>query len=253
MPGQQPPFPQQQPFGYPPPPGYPPQPGFPAPKKSNTGLIVTLVVVAVLAVLCCAGTIVGLFVVRNEVHTSSSSSSSEVEPKRVAPDGTGIVVSEGPVRVELYVDLQCPACRQFEQDAGETLSQYATAKKIELTVHLLTFLDRMSPNQYSSRAAAATVCAAEDSKLLEYSAALFENQPEEGSPGPTDDQLIATGKTLGLGDSFATCVSDKKYLSWVKSASTKALDGGIQSVPTVVVAGRTIDATKQGLVSAVGS
>lgn len=250
MPGQQPPL------GFPPPPGYQPQPGFPPPqpaKKSNTWLIVTLVIVAVLAVLCCAGTIVGLLAADKKVQTSSSSSSSEVAPKRVAPDSTGIVVSEGPVRVELYVDLQCPACRQFEQDAGETLSQYAAAKKIGLTVHLLTFLDRMSPNQYSSRAAAATVCAADDGKLLEYSAALFENQPEEGSPGPTDDQLIATGKTLGLGDSFASCVSDKKYLSWVKQASDKALEGGIQSVPTVVVAGRNITATKQALVAAVGS
>jgi protein-disulfide isomerase len=244
MPGQQPPI------------GFPPPPGFPAPqpaKKSNTWLIVTLVIVAVLVVLCCAGTIVGLLVVRNDVHTSSSSSSSVVEPKRVAPDGTGIKVSEGPVRVELYVDSQCPACRQFERDAGETLSQYAAAKKIELTVHLLTFLDSVSPNQYSSRAAAATICAADDGKLLEYSAALFENQPEEGSPGPTDDQLVATGKTLGLGDSFASCVSDKKYLSWAKHASEKALESGIQSVPTVVVAGRNIVATKQALVAAVGS
>jgi protein-disulfide isomerase len=36
-------------------------------------------------------------------------------PKRTNAEGDGVVVSSGAVTVDVYIDFQCPFCRQFHR------------------------------------------------------------------------------------------------------------------------------------------
>jgi protein-disulfide isomerase len=181
-------------------------------------------------------------------------------PAGVTDDGgtkAGIMVAgDGPVTVEVYLDFLCPHCRDFEAATANTLDQLAGQNKIRLVWHPLGFLDNAtSPPGYSTRAANATGCSADGGKLEAYGAALFANQPAEGSTGLTDDQLIELGGPVGLNaPSFAQCVRGGKYRDWVSNVNAMAARRGVNSTPSVFVNGAPLEQlTAQALIDAINA
>jgi protein-disulfide isomerase len=182
-----------------------------------------------------------------------------VSPPGVTNDGgdkAGILAAgDGPATVEVYLDFLCPACRQFETTATPTLNQLVAAGKIRLVWHTLGFLDsQTSPAGYSTRAANAAACAADAGKLKVYGETLYANQPAEGGPGLSDDQLIDLGGPVGLNaPSFAQCVRDMKYKDWVSNVNAKATQRGVFQTPTVLVNGQVLQQpTPENITAAVG-
>ena len=79
-------------------------------------------------------------------------------PKAKTSDGA-IVLSDGPVTVDLYEDFMCPVCNEFQKQFGDQIKQYAEQGQIALNFHPLGLLNSYSSTEYSSRSAAASVCA----------------------------------------------------------------------------------------------
>jgi protein-disulfide isomerase len=158
--------------------------------------------------------------------------------------GNAIVTGSGPVMVDEYVDFMCPHCKTFHEDTGAALKQLADAGQITLVSHPVAYLDRFSSGtKYSTRASAASACAADGGKFSEFTGALFAQQPPEGSPGLTDEQLIQAGRTIGLDETFAQCVRDDKYTTWVKKVSDDATEAGVTGTPTIFVNGKQVQGT----------
>jgi protein-disulfide isomerase len=174
-------------------------------------------------------------------------------PANANAAGDGIVTGTGPVSVQIYQDYLCPFCKQFHDSASTQLDQMAQQNQIALTIHPIAILDNRSTNQYSSRAAAAAGCASDGGKFLEYNDALYANQPEEGTAGPTNEQLIATGKSIGLGDAFATCVNDERYKTWPDHTTDAASARGVSGTPTVFVNGTKVDPTLAAVTAAIAA
>src|ERR1700722_10010638 len=136
-------------------------------------------------------------------------------PAGATGEGDGIMIGRGPVRVDAFIDFLCPFCRGFELSAGPALSGLVSGGQVSLAYHPMNFLDAASTTNYSTRAAAASGCAADRGRFAEYAHALFVEQPPEGGPGRTDAELVRIGLAAGITDaSFATCVSDGIYLDW---------------------------------------
>jgi protein-disulfide isomerase len=198
-------------------------------------------------------TVIGWAVLRSQTPDSFAS------PPGVTNDGgdrAGIVAAgDGPDTVEVYLDFLCPACAQFESTTQATLDQLVAEDKIRLVWHPLGFLDRQtSPPGYSTRAANAAACAAETGKIKEYGMALFANQPPEGGPGLSDDELIDLGGPVGLiAPAFAQCVRDMKYRDWISNVNNKATARGLFQTPTVYVNGKVLQQpTPQNILATVG-
>lgn len=157
-------------------------------------------------------------------------------------DGVVMVADDAqePVRVELYVDLQCPACREYEARVADTLEQLVIDGRIELVVHPISILDRASTTEYSSRGAAAVACAADEGLFWEYQKVLYAEQPPEGGDGLSDERLIELGTEVGLPESFEECVTSGARAVWVEQVTDTARDAGISSTPTVLVDGEQI-------------
>lgn len=157
-------------------------------------------------------------------------------------DGVLMVADDAqdPVLVELYVDLQCPACREYESRVADTLEQLVIDGKVQLLVHPIAILNRASSTEYSSRAGAAVACAAEEGLFWQYQKLLYVEQPDEGGAGLTDDRLVELGTQVGLTSDFETCVSSGAQASWVEQVTNAARDAGISATPTVLVAGEKI-------------
>jgi protein-disulfide isomerase len=201
--------------------------------------------IAAIAVLIIAG-LIGWGIV------ASQTSDTYTAPAGAVENGTGIKIGTGPVQIDIYEDFICPACRQFEQQTGATLDQLVAQGKATIVYHPLAFLDSKSSTDYSTRAAAASGAAAQDGKFREYAKALFAQQPAEGTPGLTDDQLIQIGRSVGLTDTFAQAVRDGKYKPWTAHVTDQASEDGITGTPTVRVAGKDVQPSTQAILAAVG-
>jgi protein-disulfide isomerase len=170
-----------------------------------------------------------------------------VVPASSDADGVGLVVSSGPVRVEVYLDYLCPSCGAVEEAVAADLADLAEQGRVELVYHPLGHLDdRSDPPGYSTRAAAAAACAA-DADADDFraaTAAFFAAQPAAGAPGHTREDLLAIARSAGVNSpAYADCVRDGRYEAWVGDTTAVAYARDVVGTPTVLVAGEPVDVT----------
>jgi len=187
------------------------------------------------------------------VYASQDPAAGYSAPPGATDSDSGIAVGSGPVKVDIYVDFQCPGCKQFETRAGQALDKLVSDGKITIVYHPVAFLDRMSSGtRYSTRSSAASGCAAESGKFSEYARVLFERQPPEGGQGLSDDELVSIGGSVGAsGSGFASCVRDEKYRAWTSHVTEVASERAVTGTPTVLVAGKQVEPSVEAITAAV--
>ncbi|MEO5535672.1 MAG: thioredoxin domain-containing protein [Pseudolysinimonas sp.] len=155
------------------------------------------------------------------------------------------------VDIQIYVDYLCPNCGQFEKRNRDTLREWVESGAATVEFHpIAIFTSKSAGTQYSLRAANAAACVAQFSPddFYAFHDELFAEQPEENTPGLTDEQLIAAAQTAGVADiaNVTTCVHDHTYRAWVVDATNRALAGPIpgtdvakiEATPTIIVNGQ---------------
>ncbi|MGX1777790.1 DsbA family protein [Nocardia brasiliensis] len=150
--------------------------------------------------------------------------------------------------VQVVADLQCPACQAFEQANATALEDAATRGSALIEYNIISFLDRASTTQYSSRAGNAAYCVAEadPAKFQGWLATMFEQQPAEGGAGLPDTELIAIAQGAGYTEStVAQCITDRRYDTYLRTKSKEIIDGGIRSTPTVLINNHPVADPKQ--------
>jgi protein-disulfide isomerase/uncharacterized membrane protein YphA (DoxX/SURF4 family) len=171
-----------------------------------------------------------------------------------ATSATGVKVGnqQAPVLVDVYEDFQCPICNTLEQSGLATdLAAKVKATNIKVNYHVMSFLDSLSGgNKYSSRAANAGYCAADQSPeafvkfhdiLYGKNASGQNNQPAENSNGRPDSQLIAWGKEASITSAdFSTCVTSNEHKDLVAGVTEAASKRGVNGTPAVFVAGSRV-------------
>jgi protein-disulfide isomerase len=173
-------------------------------------------------------------------------------PAGATPEGDGVLIGTGPARVDVFIDFLCPYCRRFELASGPTLAGLVAEGSISLAYHPMNFLDGASTTNYSTRAAAASGCAADQGRFAEYAHALFLGQPPEDGPGLSDAELADIGRAAGLdGRAFAACLAEAPYLDWPPYVTARATAQGVTATPTAWVAGASVQPDAQAIIAAV--
>ena len=164
-----------------------------------------------------------------------------VVPANATAQGVPTGNSAAPNKISVYLDFQCPMCKQFEALSGSTLEELRDTGQAEVTYHPIAILDRASADQYSSRSAAAAGCAADAGVFPQFEKLLYENQPPEGGPGLPNDQLAQLAQQAGAGPEVGQCIDDKRFEPWAQGVTEQAFEAGVQSTPTVLVNGQKVD------------
>ena len=171
----------------------------------------------------------------------------EADPVASVPDETGTVAD-----IRVYVDYLCPFCGQFDVANSEQIAQWVDSGAATVEIHPVSILTSKSAGtQYSLRAANAAACVANDSpdNFYAFNAALFQNQPQEGTAGRTDTEIKELVRSAGVTSKLSdidSCIDDVEYKSWVLAATDRALTGPIpnasipkvKGTPTVLVNGK---------------
>ncbi len=163
---------------------------------------------------------------------------------------TPTVPQAGVLDIRMYVDYMCPFCKQFEATNADYINGLLDNGKTTLEIYPISFLDRSSQGtRYSTRAANAVACVANYSpnQFLDVHNALYVNQPAEGSPGLTDDEIIALTEAANVqnADAVASCIRNQPYRAWITDATERAFTGplpnsdvaAVEGTPTVLVNG----------------
>ena len=173
-------------------------------------------------------------------------------PAGATPEGDGILIGAGPVQVDAFIDFLCPFCRQFEQAAEPVLARLVSDGSARLAYHPMNFLDEASTTKYSTRAAAASGCAADQGRFLDYAHQLFAHQPPEGGAGLSDAVLSRLGQDAGLDEAaLAACLAQGAYLEWPTYVTRRATEAGVSGTPTVLVAGTPASPEPDAIAAAV--
>ena len=104
-------------------------------------------------------------------------------PAGATPEGDGILVGDGPVRVDAFINFQCPFCRLFELNSGPTLAKMVADELVSIAYHPMNFLDEASTTYYSTRAAASSGCAADQGQFLPTRTSSSSISPLRAAPG----------------------------------------------------------------------
>jgi hypothetical protein len=160
--------------------------------------------------------------------------------------------AEGVVDITLYVDYLCPICRQFEEANKDAIADLLARGAATIEIHPIAILtNRSQGTQYSLRAANAAACVANDypNSFMNFHNALFANQPQEDTPGWTDEELFGFAKQAGAGPAVEQCINDQNFKDWVKASTERAISGdiainnkdkkftGVTGTPTIVING----------------
>lgn len=152
----------------------------------------------------------------------------------------------------LYEDFQCPHCRDFEKAFGPTITALTNSGAVATDYFMVSILNSSANQNYSTRAANAAYCVADESKdaFLRFHGALFSQQPEEGSGvAPQNSQLIETARQAGAAGGVPDCITKGKYDAMVEGLAKAA---EITATPTIRLNGEEISpATPEELVSKV--
>lgn len=152
--------------------------------------------------------------------------------------------------IRIYLDYQCPGCRAFEETNHAQLTTWVETGAATVEFHPIALFDRHSlGTKFSTRAANAAACVANYSPdaFFDFNSLMFANQPEEGTEGLTDEQILVLAKRADVisGGLIEQCVEDQNYKSWVNAATARAVAGPIPgstvkrvaATPTVIVNG----------------
>ncbi len=158
-------------------------------------------------------------------------------------NGKGLGNPTAKVKIEVYEDFQCPACREFSDAIEPQLLQstYITGGQVYYEFMQYPFLDQNSITKESHQAANASMCALEQGKFWDYHDILFANQNGENVGAFTDKRLQAFAESLGLDmTAFDKCFKANTYSTEIETDYQKGVSAGVNSTPSVFLNGKEV-------------
>jgi protein-disulfide isomerase len=186
----------------------------------------------------------GILITDISASTGSSEQLATPEPGAEASDTEATPEPEATaasaVDIHIYVDYLSSDAGTFEKSNARQLASWITEGAATVTYHPVALLTASSNGtKYSLRAAAAAACVATHSpaQFYAFNHDLLEDQPEVNTDGLSDEQLANAAAAVGTDDtkSVRSCIEDQDYVTWVKEATTRALDGPLAGSEDLVL------------------
>lgn len=156
-------------------------------------------------------------------------------------DGTAIGDPNSPVKVEVFEDFKCSACKNYTEGIEPyVISNHAAKGEIYYVIYNYPFLDDESPTKDSDRAAVASQCAAEQNRFWDFHKLLYSNltyTPNEFS----EERIFAFAESLNLDmEKFTECYQDNSVQAIIDENLKLGPQMGVTGTPSVFVNGVNI-------------
>ncbi|HWU21768.1 MAG TPA: thioredoxin domain-containing protein [Nocardioides sp.] len=221
-------------------------------KREARRRILTIGGVALAMILIVGGAIVFSVVKNNKDNSKIGAAATGTQP------GTHSAVlgpDSATHKVIIYEDFLCPFCGELERGSEAQLATLADEGKVQVEYRPFNILGPTN-DSYSVRAAGAfsiVLTTSGNAVALKFHNLLYQHQPSEGGPYPSDDDLVQYAVEAGAKESAVKSqIENNAGLSWVQAASKEAFATGLQGTPTIIVDGKAISGTSaEALLAAV--
>lgn len=162
--------------------------------------------------------------------------------ERPMVDGATMGDPNAPVKIEVFEDFQCPACRTYSEDVEpKIMEEYVATGQVHYTFRQYPFLDDRSPSKESDQAANASMCAAEQGRFWDYHDMLFVNWNSENQGAFSDKRLVAFAEALDLDmNNFNTCFNENRHKDKIDEDLAAGQRMGVTGTPSVFVNGQLL-------------
>jgi protein-disulfide isomerase len=165
-----------------------------------------------------------------------------METQGLINDTGAVIIGDGSGEiVEVFVDYQCPYCKNFEESLGEKIMASANAGAGHTVVlNTMAFLgeDGQTPGA-SSRAANAAMCVAaygDSEQFLAVNTGLFLAAVESQNAFPAEEiQGILT--TAGVSEQVLACSESGEFNDSVRTLTQNSFGRGVNGTPNVAING----------------
>ncbi len=153
---------------------------------------------------------------------------------RGIPQSANVLGSaKAPVTMIEYIDLQCPACQEFETQAmPQLIPRYVRTGKVKVVARPIAFI-----GSDSERGRAAALAAAEQDRLFNFMELLYFNQGTENTGWLNDKMVKAAASSIpGLDVSALLGARDSSSVKNQSSTfDTQSQRDYVRQTPTVIV------------------
>lgn len=134
------------------------------------------------------------------------------------------------IDIQIYYDYFAQNAKTFSETNETQIEAWLDSGAATVEIHPLSILNPNSQGtQYSTRSANAAACVANYSpdSYWAVNKALFDKQPEERTPGLSDEELIdlVTGTGVNRAGDVEDCIREQQFKRWVQAATLRALEG----------------------------
>ncbi len=144
-----------------------------------------------------------------------------------------------PVKIDVFSDFQCPACRIFAQEIEPLVIENLVATgKVYYVFHNYPFIDGAGAGNggESDQAANAVMCASEQNKFWEMQGTIFANWNGENQGAYNDGRLTAFAEKTGLDmDAFNACFKANKYKAEIQADFDFGNTLDVRGTPSIFV------------------
>jgi protein-disulfide isomerase len=217
----------------------------PASQKKNRTRIITLVVIASLALGCLLILGSGYLLLRDRVAAWFAPAIENAPAATTVPapvsryplaNGNSIGDPNAPVQIVEYSDYQCPYCRRFAlQTFPVILSTYIETGQVYFTYRSMG--EFIGPE--SGQAAQAAYCAGDQGLFWDYVDLIWANQTGENVGAYTQANLLRMAEDLNLDmAAFRSCLASGKYAERAQQDMVDGFNAGVQGTPSFVINGQ---------------
>lgn len=167
----------------------------------------------------------------------------QITPKAYPqPNGTALGDPNAPVKIEVWEDFQCPACKSYTENVESlVIDNLVATGQAYYVFRQYPFLDNNALTKESDQAANASMCAAAQGEFWNYHAMIYANWNGENAGNLSDKRLVAFAEALGLNmDEFNACFKENTYLADINKDIAEGDQAGVTGTPSVFVNGQIV-------------
>lgn len=197
----------------------------------------TILLVVVGAVLLLIAIVVGINIAQAQQPVTDITPIVPLD--RPNPQGTAMGDPNAPIRLDVFEDFQCPACRTYSEfTEPDVMRELVATGQVYYVFRHYPFLDDRLAVKESDRAANASLCAAEQDRFWDYHDMLFANWSGENQGAFAERRLVAYAEALELDvEAFETCLGENRYQEQINQDIRDAQGLLINGTPSVFVNG----------------
>lgn len=199
------------------------------------------IITAVVFVLAIVG-----FVIFNQTRSAPQTATIETtaDPSKLSYEGQPALGDpNAPVKLAMFEDFKCPACKNFEEIVWPKLERdYVDTGKVQA----FFIYQQIIPN--STTAGVASECVLEQNPALfwDYKTIVYRSQGDERQDWATADKLVELARTYVPdinADELSTCLAENRYEDRIKADKAMGEAVGVQGTPSLFVNGERVEIT----------